>query len=58
MISTEKKCEIIPEESKRTLIHLLGLALKKDISWVTLGSLIDDIASTLVKSKVVISIPQ
>ena len=56
MMSTQENCENISEESKRTMIHLFGLAMKKDISWATLSSFIDDMASTLVKSKAVIVI--
>ena len=50
------KVSLKSAESKRTMIHLLNLAMRKDISWPTLASLIVDIASTLVKSKTVISI--
>ena len=48
--------ENISEESMRTMIHLFCLAMKKEISWETLSSLIDDMASTLVKSKEIIRI--
>ena len=53
-MSTEENYENISEESKRTMIHLFGLALKKEISWATLASFIDDMASTPVKSKEII----
>ena len=56
MMSTQENCENISEESKRTMIHLIGLAIKNEISWATLSSFIDDMASTLVKSKAVIGI--
>ena len=56
MMSTQENCENISEESKRTMIHLIGLAIKNEISWATLSSFIDDMASTLVKAKAVIVI--
>ena len=55
-MSTQENCENISEESKRTMIHLFGLAMKKEISWAILSSLLDEMSSTLVKSKQVIKI--
>ena len=48
--------EEILEQGRKTIVHLLGLALKKEISWKFLVPLINEMASTLEKSKEVIKI--
>ena len=48
--------EDILEQGRKTIVHLLGLALKKEISWKFLVPLINEMASTLEKSKEVIKI--
>ena len=56
MDPTDENFENVKEESRKTLIHLLSLAMKKEISWPILASLINEMASTHVKSKEIIKI--
>ena len=56
MRPTRENCKDAPEKSRKTITHLLSLAVKKEISWKILAPLINEMASSLDKSKEIIKI--
>ena len=46
----------VSQKSYIMVSNMIGLAMKKEISWAILSSLLDEMSSTLVKSKQVIKI--
>ena len=56
MRPSKENCKNSPEKSRKTITHLLSLAVKREISWKILAPLINEMASSLEKSKEIIKI--
>ena len=56
MKAIKENCKDAPEKSRKTITHLLSLAVKREISWKILAPLINEMASSLEKSKEIIKV--